>query len=57
MQGTGLNLQSTKYVGGEKVSDIVNQSENAGGYNGCNGGKPPCTDIGMKYGIFIGVKP
>ena len=57
MQGTGLNLQSTKYVGGEKVSDIVNQSENAGGYLGCNGGKPPCTDIGMKYGIFIGVKP
>ena len=39
------------------MSDIVNQSEGNGGFQGCNGKKPPCTDIGMKYGIFIGVFP
>ena len=50
-----MNLQSTNMLEVKKVSDIVNQSENGGGYNGCNSNKPPCTDIGMKYGIFIGV--
>ena len=57
MQGTGLNLQSTNMLEVNKVSDIVNQSENAGGLQGCNGQKRPCTDVGMKYGIFIGVFP
>ena len=57
MQGTGLNLQSTNMLEVKKVSDIVNQSENAGGLQGCNGRNKPCTDVGMKYGIFIGVFP
>ena len=40
------------------MSDIVNESKEDGGYQGCNGSHgPPCHDIGMKYGIFIGVFP
>ena len=38
------------------VSDIVNKSKGDGGNDGCNGqNRPPCTAIGMKYGVVIGV--
>ena len=40
------------------MSDIVNESKGNGEFNGCNGQmRPPCHDIGMKYGIVIGVWP
>ena len=41
----------------KEMSDIVNESKGNGGYQGCNSNRPPCHDIGMKYGIFIGVFP
>ena len=55
----GVRIEPTihKKLEVKTVTDIVNQSENASGYQGCNGNKKPCTDIGMKYGIFIGVFP
>ena len=39
------------------MSDVVNESNGEGLQNqGCGvHAGPPCTDIGMKYGIFIGV--
>ena len=56
MQGSGLNPNPRKKLEVKTVSDIVNQSKGNGGSDGCNGQNgPPCTSIGMKYGIVIGV--
>lgn len=42
------------------MSDIISEGQGNGddNFNGCNGRQgPPCHDIGMKYGIVIGIFP